>query len=1438
MPQTNAGKKRSFSDDYWKKRYKEAGVVPSPTGGVRVTNPTPRVGYDFASPDDRRKWQNENYWPVAQAIQSKDPRVVSSATLDMARYGVQNGLISQKQYDWMSDNIEGFRKTLSQTPITTGGRPVQYGRLGLTDTPGEFGPVQSTLTHSKLIEYNPDGSWAYKLPTSAADINAVTEATRRRQTQMIEDARPVNVGLETASNLAAFGIGAGSAVMGSALPGGMAAQSLIANRFGNTPAFAPDTFAGKALSSAEGTRVGIGTKPLDYMSGLTQGTSYLGARMAGNTPERANELAGNITQQSPWYQASNEANAPGMDNQFFQMGSAFGGELVQAVPAMYSSLGLLNASATLGGRLLAPFGTRASAIGRGAGLTAGVVTPPLVQGFRDQLTGGQPGVREDLVAGYETLTDPVRSVAQRGMTESSITGQQNFDPYGRVAGAFQQVGILAMASGGAVQMWRDVKNTAAQGMTAMRGSLQQSRNPFTAMGAGIAKSVESEVGRAAMVDLGFASTQPLSDIGRKIYASMRVDKTKPYDEPTAEDITRSFLLGMVASRPGKSAQWIFRGNPLQSMEPKAMALAHASDIVNKGAKELESLRQDYTSRMNVEGGNLRPNETDLRRVATVMGADNTENLNRLGQMQDVPEGTPVFKTTAEYVDAFLKNPEQFPEQLRAKYDALIDGIRDDQTSVDDDSVMNDIEVSPEYNSDLMTRRRQIRALSDSLLPEYQRLFDESKITKPVDKPNAQYYGIDLGDGNMVVYNRDFSSATMVPLSESPDIVMLKPNRTSEPNQVINTPERQEALVAFNSLFRNSPLLPYEGDEVAIIGFSRLGLVVRNRAGNVFDISREQLQNELGVHESASNDREAEIVSDAIAGLDVILKDPSLSNPHAGSRGADKRFQLELPDTHVSTGEIVGANRVGGARGTIVFQGDNGKYYGFTNESVVGRGFAETGDIYDSDAYTFNPETKRYRMTFTNPEGENFPIDLLLTDEQIAEIQMGGVGTPTDIYRSAIDAAPENKRQVGDIIAVPQQDGTYRRYVVVESTQDAAYGLPLDNLQGVPAFIFDSPANKTESLNVDFLRKQMEQAQRISGVDVSALRPSNDVIGNISRYAFWLTSQDTDSGSMVTLLPEIVNATTEELPSLIYDTLTQNLDDSAIEQNLTASIREWMLKNPDNAIVFESAMHSALTLELSKSPADQRMDALVKIQKIAQNADLNNVLDEIIRRFDTDKEVSSDVNYSSSPRRMGRTQGQLQVMLNAADILSRHLRRTGNITDEQATRILRNFLGNNPLFSDNLDNAVATAKRLAKLKSSVNPLALGTVIQKGSIWMLEKMAALPHEIQVLSTYLPYEDMPDAYKIGFGEWFKSKEKYEQSVTYAKDLYSRALGGGPEAVDNLRSAMYANGLGYFFEIAKGGSELVRQVNVDITDPRANDVLRANMQRHKIVMNQLCRQ
>jgi hypothetical protein len=195
---------------------------------------------------------------------------------------------------------------------------------------------------------------------------------------------------------------------------------------------------------------------------------------------------------------------------------------------------------------------------------------------------------------------------------------------------------------------------------------------------------------------------------------------------------------MVASRPGKSAQWIFRGNPLQSMEPKAMALAHASDIINKGSAEVDALRQDYASRMNVDGGNLRANEIDLRRVATLMGDDNRGYLNRLSQNQSVPDGVPIFKTTAEYVEAFLKNPEQFPESLRARYDALIDGIRDDQASTDDASIMNDLEVSPEYNNDLMTRRRQIRALSDALLPEYQRLFDESKSTKPENKPEAKH----------------------------------------------------------------------------------------------------------------------------------------------------------------------------------------------------------------------------------------------------------------------------------------------------------------------------------------------------------------------------------------------------------------------------------------------------------------------------------------------------------------------------------------------------------------------------------------------------------------------------------------------------------------------------------------------------------------------------
>jgi hypothetical protein len=818
MPQNN----RSVTDAYWKKRYKDAGVVPT-GNGVRVTKPTSRVAVDNTW-DARAKqsWLQNNYDPIATAIEKGNPNVVQSSVLDTARYGLQQGLLSQTQYDWVSKSIETMRKRMATTPVTSGGQSIPFGKWGLPDAtkPGEFGPVQKPLMYSDLIQYNKDGSWGFTAPQSGAQVNQVTGVNKQRMDALMQNAQPINAGVETAANL-----GYGALGTAAALPLGLAYAA------GYNGTNDPNSTWGRIESTAQGVLAGVPLAVSNAMSGVTANTSYLGGRMAGLSPEVANQRADTITQQSPWYQFSNEASAPGIENGDFQLGTTIGKELTTAVPAMYASLGLLNASASLGGRLLAPFGTQASSVGRMAGLGTAVVAPPLMTGFRDQLTGGKSGIREDIIAGIETLSDPIRSPQQRGMSENERIAQQEFDPEGKVAGAFQQAGVLAMASGGASQMWRDVVSNAKKGMWEFRGALKETNNPFKASGAGIGALVENEIGRAAMTDLGFATTQPLGDIGRKIYAQMRYDKSKPYEEPTWGDIFKSFALGLVASRPGQKAQWIFRGNPLSSLDPKTMAMAHAVDIVNQGTPEVSALREHIRS-MRPDG--LEPNETDIRRVASAMAADNNANIAQTRRAGTLPEGTRVFRTNAEYVADYLKNPELYPEEVRTKYDAMFDNVRSesDEVNIDDENVLNKIPVSPEYDTDLALRKRRIANLTDRLIPHYTEMLKqttESGTDKPL--PPSRYYGIDLGDGNMIVYNSNFDSAIMMPLKESPDIVMLKEQRISDTNHTYDHEERLQAYDAFEELMR------LHGDAVKIslrrvvpIGFSADGLVVRTADG--------------------------------------------------------------------------------------------------------------------------------------------------------------------------------------------------------------------------------------------------------------------------------------------------------------------------------------------------------------------------------------------------------------------------------------------------------------------------------------------------------------------------------------------------------------------------------------------------------------------------------
>jgi len=780
MPQTNQNRNRSLSDSYWRKRYAEAGVVPKPGGGgVTVTRPTSRIGYD--NKQEKADWLKNNYEPIAKAIESGDSRVVSSQVMDVARYGLQQGLLTQPQASFIFDNVTKFRKALS-APVTMSGKPVPFTRLGQSGAPGTFGQVQDTLKHSDLIRYNPDGSWQYD-PTNP---NETIRANVSRQKGLIEDAPKGAM-----PDLTAVGLGI------------FAAKPLrVAKDFGYNPTFDENTFFGRVGKAAEGIEAGIETAIPNLMSGISNRTRYGMSRLYGRTPEEA------------------EADA--------------------AALAFYTSLGLLNASASLGGRMLAPFGTQASNVGRYGGIAAAVAAPPTITAFRDQLTGGKSGLSEDIVSGIETAMDPIRSMQQRGITESQAIGQQEFDPNNVYGQAAQKAALLGMASGGAKEMWRDVKDNAAKGMFAFRGSLKETRNPFVAAKTGIAASVETELGKAAAADLGFALTQPLGDIGRLVYSQTRLDKSKPYLTPKPEELLVDTLMGLVASRPGKNAQWIFRGNPLERLEPKTMALASAADIVNANTPEITNLRKRFEQ---LRGPDVKPNEADLRRVASAIAKENQSNLDILSRMETLPDGVAVHRTTDEHVKAYVDQPDSIGADVRSRYDNLLENVRADNERIDinDDNPLNNIEMAENYKNDLFSRRRRINELAKALLPEYQKMFDAMKSgNKPV-KTDASYYGIDRGDGTMLVYNRDFTTQKIIPTGEYSDIEMLRPNRQPRSETLEISPERRELHRSVVGMRENSVFI--NGVDMVPFGFSRDGIILKDSAGNLTSFSVETLVDE-------------------------------------------------------------------------------------------------------------------------------------------------------------------------------------------------------------------------------------------------------------------------------------------------------------------------------------------------------------------------------------------------------------------------------------------------------------------------------------------------------------------------------------------------------------------------------------------------------------------
>lgn len=1415
---------KSRSDAYWKKRYTEAGVVPS-AQGVNVTRPTNRLGMEDSYPKSQiNEFVQTQYNPLADAIRAGNPSVVSSSTLDFVNRAFREGLIDESQRNYVTSSINDMRQQMSRTPVNAAnGQPIPYGRLGRVQGPsGTFGAVNDKLMHSDLIKYNPDGSWSYMPVSTAGEINAVTGANAQRQQGIMAGAVPKSVGAETASTL-------GAQVLGTALalPYGVAL---------NIPGFNPqandETFGGRVVSSAQGTLAGFASKPLDMMSGITQGTSYLGARLAGRSPQDANQIASSIKEQTPYYDTSNQMLAPGMDNQQFQLGAAVGGELFTAIPALYSSLGLLNSAGSFGARMLAGAGTKASNIGRYIGIGSAVVAPTAVAGFRDQLTGGEPGVREDLVAGAEAIMDPIRSTMQRGMTESGAISQAQFDPKGEVGQALQQAGILAMASGGSVQMWKDVKNQAAIGIKAMRESVRTNPNPFTALGTGLSASIEGEIGKAAAADLGFALTQPLSDIGRMVYANTRIDKSVPMDAPTAGDVFKSMMLGLVASRPGKSAQFIFRGNPLQNLEPKTMALAHATDIVRKGGPELQALVKHYNEKYN---DFIEPNDVDIRRLATVMANDNAVNLQRLAKFEEIEDGVPVTKTAAEYIDAYINNPDSFPESLRTKYETLLTSMRPNKAKIDldDGNPLNRIELADEYKTDLVTRRRRIREYTDALLPIYTEQMKNVGQKPEEISDKIRYYGIDTKDGRMLLFDRDFRNATLVPKHEAEDISMLQPKYSRIEN--VYTPEQKADRQALYEAIDNirGKIIPVDGEGSVITGFDEFSILVRTESGKSERIDYRKIA-ELLDNTDGLTEEQIDVLNQANDLLTTIKSTKSLvdvfQGPLFGSQFKDERFKIPLPNTGRTIGIRLDGNLVDTFRGTDIFQAHDGSY-AVTNKGEIPATI--TPEYVNPFENQLKASDEVWRITWNRTDGP-VDIDMVLSGRQREAIRELPLGAAIEKgMQKAYDNADPFTHDVGDIVSVTQRDSTEAKYVIVEKFNDSAIGVRIDAPDSTPAIIFDSPALKVEKIDRGFLETKLQSASRVAGADLTAIRPEGSEIATILQHAMYLSSRDESADGPAIIYEEITNALPEELTGVIYDVLTRDLDGLGVERNVIASLREWLLKNRDSAADLETYIQGAMATEITLSARDISVQKLAKMQRVLDNGELNSLIDQLVGVYDSDAETSAEVMYSSSPRRIGSARGEFLTLLGTANKINRLLMRDKHITDATIERVVNKDLGSDTRFEGKLDVALQTVKKLAKLSSQINPIALGVVLNKGSLWQMEQLALLPQDIQVLSALLPYENIPAVYADSFGEWFASREKYTAATTRAKDLYSAAVANGPDAIANLKRAMYDARLGYFYELASRAPEIASRVDINIEGESALDSISANKQRSADAVN-----
>lgn len=1453
-------------------------------------------------------------------LSSGDPTVLSSANEWLLQEAHKEKAIDDKTYNSFQERFRKMRVDLNKTFI--GGMengktiPLEWPRTVFDKTTKQYVQEKRPVTLADLI-VRKGNSWAFIQPKTTGELEAILKAKYGKRDAVLGKTKD-EVDEYNRPNTAAENV---NTILGSTFGSAVGLIKPITDQYERledyaraktgeapykNPIIADDpqltgrSFASRFEAARQGTGSGVKSffaTPANWAQNYDiQMRAKSAVRDLGITDpakareEQANQeeiLRQNIRDLAP---GSNLLMSDWLDktwNRFpesdgYNYGMIAGENIPVAVTGLRASIGLMNATSTLGARALAPVGMAST--GRTLGLVASVGAPVGVRAFRDQLskpsdvvksleTTGDVTPSEKVVRGLEAIFDPVGTIYQGGMSAGKEEALNRSDPTGAVRGFVSTATTLGLMAPGAPNLWNDVKSQAKEAVkmynrsTALNDAAGVQTgliNNTNRLASSFARVGKNEVGKRIAMDLGFGATQPLGVLGEAAYAHF--SERKPNEQrhyPTAIDYGLSVLHGLVASRPGKFAHSLINVNPLGAMEPQAAAMDAAVNMINRPDRRVEILHQWLSSTYG-----RKFNDYDVRLLASEMSTDNLGNIQkRLAHVGGTPD--PAFKNPIHYVREFINNPDAFAPETKQKYTELIQNMRDGKNRNDHepDSPLAKIKINDDLNP--ATRSVRIQELTSRFLKdinlqaEAAKLASKAKPTKSTPAIEQKYYGLTMPDGRIMVFNKNLSSARIIESGNEADITMLSTTSTRE---LAAVDPKVDSLV---SLVEGSPHIQNIVQTLMDSTFTKDGKIHRffglDKNGNVIfaleDGTHKTVnKNIVGSYVGDSEFANVEAKDGYVPTLKYLTEQSGLSQEGDSTAFRKSGVNPLYPHSHEvaiadSDNDIYGLRPILAHNDWVMHQSSNGSIVFTSNTGLSqGRHFPpiDVGTALDLSNETsiinylksLNPESASAAVPLASGQGgmaeqgivhinDNKTLRDLIAIAKASEKPEDKLDAIKGVIGEYVKHAPEWQDASGvksDVRqgSIIESDG--KTYLVIDSDGNMAVARDITDVEGANHYILSGDAINTNAVKHDVLERIFTD-HNIGGVDRSMIRPVDTGSTDLER-AMAEAMLTISSGADLYIFHEIADATHETLPAALLKIATQeHAEYLDLYNSLVKSLSAWIDLNPELAhmgyIAAANSFNELMSTIDVNSPANAgKLRQAYHLLRLSNfNPEIEAAISAAEIKLGAAPELTGtepiDVTVFSrtgTPRTTRTTEAQA-LIVNAALGLNRALLGGADASPERMNRELARIFKLYPSLAENKEVAQAKIVELAGLLRSVHPLIYSKVLGSPRMWMISQFAGLPAEIQALAAVLP-ERGPENL-VGSNPILATKAGYDAALEKVRNVYNveKTLG----TLDDLKVELYQNGLGFFWEIIHNPAYLGNQ-NAERT-AIATDIRRARV-------------